>query len=536
MRLKYKAWEDELKYDPDKNFLLSGIKYGFDIIDPNADPSQASCNNHPSAQPNSPLYAKATEQINIEIQNGNYIETHEPPVIISPLGVIPKPDGGVRLIHDCSRPQGLSVNDYVSNKDKHKYSSVDSASKLVHKGCYMAKVDLKSAYRSVPISTKSQLVTGIRWEFPDKTRYFYDCKLPFGSSLAPGIFHRLSQAVVRMMSRRGFNCIVAYLDDFFICAPSREECASIMGTLIRLLRKLGFMINWKKVIDPTQSITFLGIEISSIDMQLCLPGDKLGQIKEELAKFKLRKRASKKQLQSLIGKLNWASSVVYGGRVFLRRLINAMNSLKHSSHKLRISQHMSQDLHWWHSFMVHFNGKSLLLDKVPVTAVYTDACSAGAGGHWGYSWFYLNWEVDCPDALNLHINEQEVLAVAFAAHYWAHHWANKRILIFSDNAVTVSALNKGTSRNNTVMRFLRYMFWLSAKYNFHITARHIKGTHNDRADTISRLHERSSFIRFLSKYPCPMPFSEFLLHMSPASLSFLLSRHLTGISNPLSGF
>lgn len=186
--------------------------------------------------------------------------------------------------------------------------------------------------------------------------------------------------------------------------------------------------------------------------------------------------------------------------------------------------------------MVHFNGKSLLLDKVPVTAVYTDACSAGAGGHWGHSWFYLNWEVDCPDALNLHINEQEVLAVAFAAHYWAHHWANKRILIFSDNAVTVSALNKGTSRNNTVMRFLRYMFWLSAKYNFHITARHIKGTHNDRADTISRLHERSSFIRFLSKYPCPMPISEFLLHMSPASLSFLLSRHLTGISNPLSGF
>lgn len=68
-----------------------------------------------------------------------------------------------------------------------------------------------------------------------------------------------------------------------------------MGTLIRLLRKLGFMINWKKVIDPTQSITFLGIEISSIDMQLCLPGDKLGQIKEELAKFKSRKRASKKQ-------------------------------------------------------------------------------------------------------------------------------------------------------------------------------------------------------------------------------------------------
>lgn len=60
------------------------------------------------------------------------------------MGVIPKPDGGVRLIHDCSRPQGLSVNDFVSNKEKHKYSSVDSASKLVHEHYYMAKQTLKA--------------------------------------------------------------------------------------------------------------------------------------------------------------------------------------------------------------------------------------------------------------------------------------------------------------------------------------------------------------------------------------------------------
>uniref|UniRef100_A0A8W8LWK4 Reverse transcriptase domain-containing protein n=1 Tax=Magallana gigas TaxID=29159 RepID=A0A8W8LWK4_MAGGI len=181
MGLKYKAWEDELKYDPDKMFLLSGIKYGFDIIDSDADPSQASCNNHPSAQPNSPLYAKATAQINIEIQNGNYIQTHEPPVIISPLGVIPKPDGSVRLIHDCSRPQGLSVNDNVSNKDKHKYNSVDSASKLVHKGYYMAKVDLKSAYRSVPISTKSQLVTVPSWGHFDPNKHLCLSNIKFGA-------------------------------------------------------------------------------------------------------------------------------------------------------------------------------------------------------------------------------------------------------------------------------------------------------------------------------------------------------------------
>lgn len=90
---------------------------------------------------------------------------------------------------------------------------------------------------------------GIRWEFFDKIRYFYDCKLLFGLSLVFGIFYCFFQVVVCMMFCWGFNCIVVYLDDFFICVFSREECVFIMGILIRFLCKFGFMINWKKVID-----------------------------------------------------------------------------------------------------------------------------------------------------------------------------------------------------------------------------------------------------------------------------------------------
>ena len=39
------------------------------------------------------------------------------------------------------------------------------------------------------------------------------------------------------------------------------------------------------------------------------------------------------------------------------------------------------------------------------------------------------------------------------------------------------------------MKYLRYMFWLSAVYNFRLTAMHIPGTDNVFADKISRLHE-----------------------------------------------
>ncbi|VDI71189.1 Hypothetical predicted protein [Mytilus galloprovincialis] len=272
-----------------------------------------------------------------EIENGNYEFAKSTPKIISPLGIIPKSDGGVRIIHDCSRPLGSAVNDFAGDVEKQKFQSVDDAAKLVTKNCFMAKVDLKSAYRSVSISSHSQQVTGLRWTFPDgQTHTFIDKKLPFGSKLAPGIFHRLSQAIRRMMSRRGFT-IIAYLDDFFICEKTKQRCAHALRILIYLLRKLGFSISWSKVVDPCQKLVFLGVEIDSTTLELRLPIKKLDELRRELASFQQRKHVSKKQLQSLAGKLNWASSVVHGGRVFLRRIIDSIMQLKHDRHKMRLS-------------------------------------------------------------------------------------------------------------------------------------------------------------------------------------------------------
>ena len=509
--------------------MLSGIENGFDIVSEVHVPDNIVGKNHPSAKLNSPLYKQAHQQILTEIDNGNYIFAKSKPKIISPLGIIGKPDGGVRIIHDCSRPLGSAVNDFAGSFDKQKFQSVDDACKLVTKNCYMAKVDLKSAYRSVKISEKSQEVTGLRWTFPDGCEYtFVDKKLPFGSKLAPGIFHRLSQAVRRMMSRRGFT-IVAYLDDFFICEKTKQRCAEALRILIALLRKLGFCISWSKVTDPCQQIVFLGVEIDSTTMELRLPSAKLEELKAELSAFQLRRRASKKQLQSLAGKLNWASAVVRGGRVFLRRIINGIMHLQCDWHKLRISGEILQDIKWWHNFMSTFNGKSLLLKNMPITSVVTDACKSGAGGVFQNDWFYVNWEEDYPFATSMHINELEAFSVALAVKRWAPLWRNRRVIVNCDNAATVSCINKCTSKNAILMTFLRELFWLSAKHNFHLVARHLPGKSNFLADSISRLHNMHSCHTFL-RFCLQPPLSVYNLgqHMSSNALRFLLFR-LTGI-------
>ena len=114
---------------------------------------------------------------------------------------------------------------------------------------------------------------------------------------------------------------------------------------------------------------------------------------------------------------------------------------------------------------------------------------------------------------------------------WAPHFRDSRIYIFSDNSVTVNAINKGTSRNNTI----RSLFWLSACFTFQIVARHIPGINNDRTDAVSRLHELSTFSKVMLSLYQPLSVRDLSSYMSSGTLLSLLHRHFKGEVNQGSG-
>ena len=172
-----------------------------------------------------------------------------------------------------------------------------------------------------------------------------------------------------------------------------------------------------------------------------------------------------------------------------------------------------------------FNGKSMLLDSHPVTTLFTDACVKGGGGVLLNDWFYVNWEIDYPQVLSAHINEKEILAVVLSVFRWAEQLRNRKIYIFSDNTVTVNCINKCSSRNNFIMHALRSLFWISACFNFHITARHIPGCYNVEADKISRMHDKEFFKKVVGSPDIDHSFTQLLDHMSENTFISLLSRH-----------
>ena len=110
-----------------------------------------------------------------------------------------------------------------------------------------------------------------------------------------------------MMARWGFHAVI--LDDFLIIGSTQAECQMELVTLIRLLHSLGFNVSWRKVVSPTQRVTFLGIELDSTSITVRLPVDKLSQLIDQVCAFSAKVSASKRQLQSLAGSLNSACQV-----------------------------------------------------------------------------------------------------------------------------------------------------------------------------------------------------------------------------------
>lgn len=487
---KADVWNSELNADPDRTFLLDGIQNGFKItsISDPANVTSAKVPNHASALKHSHLVEK---DLLYQLSVGQYVRSDRAPQIVSALGAIPKDPSSheVRVIHDASRPVGQAINDYATLTTV-KYQTLDEAYNLAKPTFYMAKVDLKSAYRSVPIHPSDYCLTGLEWHFEgeEQPAYLFDCRLPFGASLAPSIFNRLTQAVRRMMAKRGFPRLVVYLDDFLCIEDSYERCALAQQTLLSLLIKLGFLISWHKVIGPTQRLTFLGIVINTVECTLSLDQAKVEALQEKLVKFDNRKRASKRQLQCLAGSLNWACQAVRGGRFFLRRIIDTMNGLRRPCHKYKLSAAFRLDIKWWLNFLEVFNGV-VYYREAEKAVVMTDACTIGCGMYHCGDWHYVNWEVDAPQFQNLHINYKEVLAVTLAAKRWAPRWTNRDVTLITDSIVAKSIINKGTTKNPVIMQELRDLYWLMVQYNFTLKAIHCPGCIHVLPDAISRLHE-----------------------------------------------
>ena len=152
------------------------------------------------------------------------------------LGVIPKKHqpGKWRLIVDLSSPSGASVNDFIDpSLCSLTYASVDDAAEFVLRSGRGTLLDIKSAYRNIPVHPGDRHLLGIRW----RGRTLVDACLPFGLRSAPKIFNATADALEWMITHQGgarVECIIHYLDDFlFGGSPGTDSCTEALGAALQ---------------------------------------------------------------------------------------------------------------------------------------------------------------------------------------------------------------------------------------------------------------------------------------------------------------
>ena len=525
------TWDRELLHDVDRDFILDGLKHGFYITDATIDTHGENIFVENSTSATKPDVRHLVEQeILLELSHGRYVFTDTPPIITSALCTAEKSSGGIRLIHDLSRPEDESLNSFAS-KNTFTAESVSDAISRIGPRWFMGKIDLQSAYRSVPVHPSQYAFTGLHWIFENhKKHYMYDSRLPFGARKSPYIFHTLTQAVKRMMVRRGFTATTVFLDDFFVAGETFEECLIAYNTLIKLLCSLGFMINWTKVCDPTQRLVFLGVVIDTVHGTLSLEQTKVKRLQNDLTGIQARKRVTRRQLESLAGKLSWAAHVIPWGRTHLRSIFNVIKTLNLPKHKVLTSV-ITTDLQWWSVWLSMGNNTKLIWDNRPLLHAYTDASLRAGGGFYQGDWFYSEWQADWPDISDDHINIKELGSVCIAALRWGPTWSGHRVMIHTDSRVVEAMINNGSSTNDTCLAILKALSFISLFYGFTICADYIRGCDNIIADHISRMYMHEHFQKLFTIFYYVLGFRDALLpiynlhtHMTPYSMSFLQNK------------
>lgn len=222
---------------------------------------------------------------------GPFLSPPLSPFRISPLGIVPKKvPGEFRLIHHLSFPKGSSVNDGISPEHTSvRYATIGEAIKPIMnagQGCFLAKTDIKNAFRIIPIHPIDYGLLGMQW----RGLYYYDRCMPMGCSSSCLTFETFSTAVEWIARHKlKIDYILHLLDDFLLVASSSQLCKKQLDLFLSLCSYLGIPMAPEKTCGLATTMSFAGIELDSILLEARLPLEKVEKCKSLLSQLPSRR-------------------------------------------------------------------------------------------------------------------------------------------------------------------------------------------------------------------------------------------------------
>ena len=318
------------------------------------------------------------EIINLEIAkllNKGVIEQSTPchGDFISTIFVRPKKDGSHRLILNLKL-----LNEFVACYH-FKMDTIHAALKLMRPGCFMASVDLKDAYYSIPISVEDHNFLKFEWQ----GNYFRFTCLPNGLASAPRLFTKVFKPIYAHLRSLGHFCM-GHIDDSFLMGYTFASCEDNIWETTNTFLNLGFVIHpSKSVLIPTQELEFLGFLLNSNSMTIRLPPRKATTVRQACENLLTQSNPTIREVAQVIGLLVSSLPGVQFGELHYRHLernkILALQANKGDyDAPMSLSAKARSELHWWVT-NVNTAFKNIMHTN-PDLILTTDASNTGWGG------------------------------------------------------------------------------------------------------------------------------------------------------------
>lgn len=409
------------------------------------------------------------------VEWGAYSEISNPH-IVTPMFTIKKRDGSLRGIHDLR-----VVNNYLP-RARFSIHGIRDTIRLVRAVSFGCTLDLKKGYYQVLMApdTKKFLATRVGGKTVAAE------VLPFGLSLAPFIFQKLTSFVARLVREYWDLQVVVYLDDFLIGHHSRTYLEGCMPKVLTLLQSLGMRLSEKTIATPATELKYLGLEWNLVKKTVAVPLEKR-QIYLQLVKALLKgKRWSKYALRELIGKLNYISPACPLATVQVREMQRALRKF---STLVEMPLEVKKELAWW-AETLSSPVEASIRKKLITASINTDALST----HLGYTVQVGDVRVDARsvplDRLDRkrHINYKELQAVKYALLNNLECLQRRRAIVWTDNVTVAALLRKGGSTrvSSGLQELIKETLHIAANQQITLTPRVIPGALNVEADQLSR--------------------------------------------------
>jgi hypothetical protein len=421
------------------------------------------------------------------------------PGYYSPVFTVPKPGKTERrFIFNLKR-----LNKMI-HCPSFKMERLTDALSLINQNDWLTSLDLTQAYHHIPVHPQWQRYLRFLAKFEDDQvrAYQYTC-LPMGMNVSPRIYQKTMKVVVEQLRTQGIRCCV-YMDDLLIIASSKEESNRMTQLAAQLITQAGFLINQEKSETiPTQTIRFLGVEIDTRTMIVRIPDDKLTKARNKLNKILLDldegRPVTVRTWASLIGTIGSLRDAIAETRMYLvhiqRDKQEFLDQLGWEA-PMTISAQAWEELMFWKQHLTDLATKGRRFQFIPHDiTLATDASELGygamieSGAPLSAEDQDLEFQGQWSDKeADRHNNWRELRAAVLAIQHFSNkfNWRQRKILVRTDNTVTLAYLNRLGGKIPHLNEELIALHKFCKARDLTLVAEYIPGIENVIADQLSR--------------------------------------------------